>query len=82
MKLYYCKRCYSTRLYRDTCVGINNPDEVSIYDHTECADCGYDGSTYMEVELPETETLECIEGGEIPEQHRLLVSSMAQEIYL
>lgn len=79
--LYYCRCCFSTNLQRDAYVGIND-EEVSTFDQVMCGDCGYDGRRYMEVHLPDAEFDQCVEFGEIPEEHREYVVANSQDAYL
>lgn len=50
MKTITACYCGSPRVLRDAAVNVNT-GEVFEYDSMSCADCGYDGRIYREVEV-------------------------------
>lgn len=53
MKKIYACHCGSTNLWRDAAVAVNDGDQVTTYDSVSCSDCGYDGSYYYQIEVPD-----------------------------
>ena len=47
-----CPCCGSARVYQDASVNVNT-GEQGLHDSMICADCGYDGHTFNEVEAPD-----------------------------
>ena len=75
--LTYCLSCFSTSICRDAEVEENTGD-VNTYQNLRCAECGYDGNFYGEVQITDEMFDECLRLSEVPEGWRKEFDTKAQ----